>query len=210
MKYNIPKDKEESIYQAALTEFAKEGYKKASTNNIVKNCNVSKGSLFNYFNTKKDLYIYVVNKSLKAIEDEMTKYFINLSDDFFERIDQCQKIKMNAITKFYREGKIIVDAYELEDEDVANQINYAHKYYEKIGEELYLKDIDRSKFKDNIDINLVYKTMLYISYGFTDSLVRKYRDSAKLVENIKDLRQELFEIINMLKKSFYKGESNEY
>ena len=210
MKYNIPKEKEESIYRAALTEFAREGYKNASTNNIVKNCNVSKGSLFNYFNTKKDLYIYVVNKSLKTIEDEMTKYFINLSDDFFERIDQCQKIKMNAIIKFYREGKIIVDAYELEDEEVKNEINNAYKYYEKMGEDLYLKNIDRSKFKENIDVNLVYKTVLYLSYGFTDSLIRKCRDSAKLVENMKDLRQELFEIINMLKKSFYKGEKNEY
>lgn len=210
MKYNIPKEKEESIYRAALTEFAREGYKNASTNNIVKNCNVSKGSLFNYFNTKKDLYIYVVNKSLKTIEDEMTKYFINLSDDFFERIDQCQKIKMNVITKFYREGKIIVDAYELEDEEVKNEINNAYKYYEKMGEDLYLKNIDRSKFKENIDVNLVYKTVLYLSYGFTDSLIRKCRDSAKLVENMKDLRQELFEIINMLKKSFYKGEKNEY
>ena len=36
-------------------EFAQSGFEKASTNEIVKRSNISKGSLFNYFNSKKDL-----------------------------------------------------------------------------------------------------------------------------------------------------------
>ncbi|MDZ7542770.1 hypothetical protein GNF83_16590, partial [Clostridium perfringens] len=33
---NIPKDKEELIYEVSLKEFAEKGYELASTNNIVK------------------------------------------------------------------------------------------------------------------------------------------------------------------------------
>ncbi len=45
-------DKQERIINASLAEFARNGYERASTNEIVKEAGISKGSLFVYFNNK--------------------------------------------------------------------------------------------------------------------------------------------------------------
>ena len=43
---NLPEDKKKRIIEASIEEFAKKGYEKASTNNIVKTAGISKGILF--------------------------------------------------------------------------------------------------------------------------------------------------------------------
>lgn len=53
-------EKQARIINAAMKEFVKSGYDKASTNKIVKEANISKGSLFNYFHSKKELYLYLI------------------------------------------------------------------------------------------------------------------------------------------------------
>ena len=52
---SLETEKRERIINAALKEFAKNGYDKASTNDIVKEAEISKGSLFNYFNSKNEI-----------------------------------------------------------------------------------------------------------------------------------------------------------
>ena len=59
------------ILEAALVEFADKGYKKASTNTIVKEAKVSKGLLFHYFISKKELYIHIYNYALATITNEL-------------------------------------------------------------------------------------------------------------------------------------------
>ena len=61
------------ILEAALTEFANKGYKKASTNTIVREAKVSKGLLFHYFISKKDLYIYIFKFAKDTIQAELFK-----------------------------------------------------------------------------------------------------------------------------------------
>jgi AcrR family transcriptional regulator len=51
--------KQERILQAALLEFAQKEFANASTNNIVKSAQISKGLLFRYFGSKKELYLYL-------------------------------------------------------------------------------------------------------------------------------------------------------
>ncbi|MDD3656837.1 MAG: TetR/AcrR family transcriptional regulator, partial [Atribacterota bacterium] len=52
--HSLESEKQERIINAALKEFARNGYGKASTNEIIKQAGISKGSLFNYFNNKKE------------------------------------------------------------------------------------------------------------------------------------------------------------
>ena len=60
--YDIKSDKQERIINAAIKVFAENGYKKASTDVIVKEAEISKGLLFHYFTNKIGLYEYIVEK----------------------------------------------------------------------------------------------------------------------------------------------------
>ena len=50
---NLDENKSKKIIDAAMNEFIRSGYERASTNVIVKEAGISKGSLFNYFTNKK-------------------------------------------------------------------------------------------------------------------------------------------------------------
>lgn len=48
-----------------MSEFANQGYRRASTNNIVKDLGIPKGSIFYWFGNKDGLYVYLVDLSIK-------------------------------------------------------------------------------------------------------------------------------------------------
>lgn len=53
------------IISACVREFAHQGYSAASTNNIVKQLGIPKGSLFYWFGSKDGLYLYLVDMAMK-------------------------------------------------------------------------------------------------------------------------------------------------
>ena len=63
----LPKEKQDHIFQEALKEFSNKGYSMASTNSICKEAGISKGSMFQYFLTKEELFFFVIRRALAEI-----------------------------------------------------------------------------------------------------------------------------------------------
>lgn len=57
--FNLPAEKRERIVRAAVAEFAASGYTRASLNTIVRKAGISKGSLYQYFEDKEALFLYL-------------------------------------------------------------------------------------------------------------------------------------------------------
>lgn len=68
---NLPEEKRRIIVDAAIEEFAEYGLENASTNRIVANSGISKGSFYQYFEDKQDVFIYL----LSVLEQEKMEYF---------------------------------------------------------------------------------------------------------------------------------------
>ena len=74
------------ILEAALVEFAEKGYRKASTNTIVREAEVSKGLLFHYYISKKELYITIYQNIIDIFNRELFEG-VNFADrDVFNRL----------------------------------------------------------------------------------------------------------------------------
>lgn len=59
-------DEERSrIINACVTEFARRGYGQASTNSIIRQLGIPKGSLFYWFGSKDGLYLFLVDLAMK-------------------------------------------------------------------------------------------------------------------------------------------------
>lgn len=69
--HNLPEEKRNNIINAAIEEFAGYGLENASTNRIVANSGISKGSFYQYFEDKRDLFMHL----LRVIEQEKTEFF---------------------------------------------------------------------------------------------------------------------------------------
>jgi AcrR family transcriptional regulator len=67
--YKLPEKKRLFIINIALKEFADYGYDNASLTRIVEQAGIAKGSIYQYFQDKQDLYIYLLELSLQEKED---------------------------------------------------------------------------------------------------------------------------------------------
>src|SRR5262245_15507053 len=70
---NLPAEKRETIMNAAIEEFAEYGLENASTNRIVKNSGIAKGSFYQYFEDKQDVFMHM----LDVIEQKELEFFKN-------------------------------------------------------------------------------------------------------------------------------------
>ncbi len=70
---NLPEEKRETIINAAVDEFAQYGLENASTNRIVANSGIAKGSFYQYFEDKQDVFMYL----LSVIERKEIEFFKN-------------------------------------------------------------------------------------------------------------------------------------
>jgi len=69
---NMPKDlfftiserKRGKIFDSALEEFSKQLFFESSINQIIKNADISRGSFYQYFDDKEDLYFYIISDIL--------------------------------------------------------------------------------------------------------------------------------------------------
>ncbi|HET6596572.1 MAG TPA: TetR/AcrR family transcriptional regulator [Anaerolineales bacterium] len=69
--FNLPEEKRETIFNAAVEEFAQYGLENASTNRIVKTSGIAKGSFYQYFEDKQDVFMHM----LDVIEQKEKEFF---------------------------------------------------------------------------------------------------------------------------------------
>jgi len=65
---NLPELKKKLLLESAAEEFSQKGYEKASVHSIACRADIAKGSLYQYFESKKDLFLYVAEY---AVEKEL-------------------------------------------------------------------------------------------------------------------------------------------
>lgn len=62
---NLPAEKRASIENIAIKEFGDYGFDLASVNRIVSGAGIAKGSFYQYFEDKKDLFMYLLNQTME-------------------------------------------------------------------------------------------------------------------------------------------------
>lgn len=99
--YNLSDDKKQKIFDAAVNEFSTRRFSEASINQIVKNAGIPKGSFYQYFAGKEDIYLYMTEEISKDIH-EIIEVF-NPDASFFETIIQRAKdtLKVGQIRPEY-------------------------------------------------------------------------------------------------------------
>ena len=71
----IRKRSQENIQAAAFELFARRGYAQTSISQIAKAAGVSKGLLYNYFDSKEDLLLRIVEQAIEEGEEAMSVMF---------------------------------------------------------------------------------------------------------------------------------------
>lgn len=203
--YSLEPEKRERIINAAIKEFARIGYDRASTNEIIKEANIAKGSLFSYFNSKKDLYLFLLDYVVEVIDQIYNEIDWN-ERDFFERMRQFGLVKFKIYKKFPQAFNFLKAAAHEDAAEVKSEINKKiGKHLIASGLERGYQNIDWTKFREDIDrekmINIINWTILSFAEQQSDQ-VSSFEDIGMEVLN------EWEEYFDIMKRCFYKKEKS--
>lgn len=200
--YSLEPEKRERIINAALKEFARIGFEKASTNEIIRKAEISKGSLFNYFNSKKELYLFLFDYIQEIIDKIYTEVDWN-ETDLFERMRQIGLIKFKIMKQYPQAFDFLKNAFNETAPEVESEINAIGKKIIESGLGLGYKNIDLTKFRDDMDrikmMNIINWTIM--------SFAEHQRNKVDSFGDISiDVLSEWDEYFDILKRCFYKKE----
>lgn len=79
--FNLPVIKQKNIIECAKKEFSNVLFKDASINNIIKASKISRGSFYMYFESKEDLYFYILKEYQEKLKGIIENSLIETSGD---------------------------------------------------------------------------------------------------------------------------------
>lgn len=99
--YRLPEEKKQTIREAAIKEFARVPFEKASINQIIQNADISRGSFYTYFADKQDVVSFIFEDSKvqmnrlcsESLEESGGDYFKMLKDLFESFVEKLQETK---------------------------------------------------------------------------------------------------------------------
>ncbi len=96
--HNLPAAKQEAILRIVLEEFSANGYRKTSLNTIVARLGIAKGSIFQYFQDKEGLFLFILNRSLEKVKNYLRTVRDQTADqNFFSRIEHTLQAGVDFI-----------------------------------------------------------------------------------------------------------------
>ena len=202
---SLEESKRQRILNAALKEFAENGFEQASTNRIVKNAGIGKGMLFYYFNNKKELYQYLIDYSMDVTVNEFLNLIDTTESDFIDRMKQVSELKMNLISDNpdimnFMGTLILTQELEL-PEDLITRMGEL----KKLGNAKLYDNIDTSLFRDDVDVNKIYQLIKWSIEGYQNELTNRLKGQTMSSIDMGPLWDEYYEYLEIMKKSFYKS-----
>ncbi len=143
------RESREKLLDAAFMEVYKNGYHGASTASILKNAGVPKGSMYHFFNSKKDLVLTAVEERIFPKMDVFFDFTVNEDKNIFQTIE-CIFERMSEHPFLIKNGcplhRLIVEMAPL-DNDFEDKLNKKFNNFVQNLSNLFEIFIDKNELK---------------------------------------------------------------
>ncbi len=201
--FNLDSEKQQRITDAALNEFALRSYEEANISNIIKDAKIPRGSFYQYFENKLDLYKYVFDYIKEKKMNFLGNDLKNIDDlPFLEifRLLYHQGVKFSyTYPLFVQIGKHMFNLKkDMYDELVGNGLKLAKEYY--VG---YLEaDKLKGRIREDVDSSIFADIVIELTTNIAiEGISEDDIDLDKMVAKVDSL-------INIFKKGIEKGDLN--
>lgn len=195
--FDLKKEKQDRMINAALKIFALKGYEHASTDDIVREAGISKGLLFHYFISKIGLYAFVYDYSVKYMMLEYSTGISKEETDFFALISQMKNCELQVMRNY---PYMLQFLNESKKEDVKEALVATEEKAGVLPEHFHqiMQRTDLGKFRPEVDVEKLVKIIKLTSNGLmTEQLISESFQAELYVAEIE-------KYLTMLKKITYR------
>jgi AcrR family transcriptional regulator len=204
--FNLPENKREIIVKVAIEEFATKDYNSVSISRIAKESNIAKGSFYQYFQDKKDLYLYLLDLLGKTKLSFLQNNHPPKSKlDFYEYLSWLLEINMNFDLTYPTLSRLSYRAFYGVLPFQEPKIEAAKKAFSELISQMVIKGVADGDIDRDIDIELAVFVVDTLINAFSNYLPQKLgvsssklsREGASALddESVKNTFNELIQIL---------------
>ncbi|MDD2971291.1 MAG: TetR/AcrR family transcriptional regulator [Lachnospiraceae bacterium] len=194
--FDLKKEKQDKMINAALKVFSLCDYRRASTDDVVREAGISKGLIFHYFTNKAGLYEFLYAYSIKYLAIELYQIVSINEHDYFELIRQTQQAHLRVMRQYPYLIAFLSKAEEETDPEVVPLIQAKRterkKEYQKIFDRA-----DMDGWKPGVDTEVARNIIHFTVRGIEDA----YLKSGEFTPE--ELIERIDEYMNFLKPAMY-------
>lgn len=203
--FNLAAEKKQRIIAASMAEFAAHPYLKTSINRIIERADISKGSFYQYFNNKKDLYKYIIDQATDA---KMKFLGQKLQDyqklDFFELLREL----FIAGIEFKREYPLFSEIGDrllngsnesLKEEIYAESRPKSNEFFKQLLEE----GINKGQVDPEIDIKFTSFLLTDLSISIVNYFFENHNP-----DNLDEIMNYVDKMLYIMKNGIAEGDKN--
>ena len=194
--FNLPEEKKKRVINAAVDEFAQNGYTKSNITRMVNKAEIAKGSFYQYFEDKEDLYRHIlkkaVEKKFKYVQKELNDYE---GDDFFEYWRRLNIAGLKYAEDNIKLAEVASDIVKNKDQKFYRSIIDEYKNLgEGMFERLLKKAVEAGQVRKDINITytagLLYRASFFITdYFFEKKDIKQLDEFIPLIDNLIEIIQ---------------------
>lgn len=197
--FDLKKEKQDRMINAALKAFALQGYRHASTDDMVRDAGISKGLLFHYFESKLGVYTFVYDYSVRYMTLELGAVDSGQTD-LFEVMKQAEAARMRAMRGYPYMQQFLNRSMSEDVSEALLAVEEKRSALLNAYEELYGR-IDYSALPEAVDGEKLRKMLDFTIKGL---MTERFQDASFQPEM---LYAETCGYLDMMRKIVYRGES---
>jgi AcrR family transcriptional regulator len=209
--YTLGEEKQKRIINAALLEFAEKGFEQASTNVIVKQAQIGKGTLFYYFNSKQELYYFLIDYCLDFIMNQYLNQLNREIGDILELFKHISRQKLEFFNEFPEVSKFLTTLVLMDG--VPESLIQKYEQVVTIARTNWLNhsNVNPCLFRRDIDPKRASQLIMWMIKGYEVDSLEEFKGKKLSETDIEKLFDDFDEYLAILRTTFYKqdGESNE-
>lgn len=208
--FNLSEEKQENVMRAAINEFSKHGFEKGKIGDIAKSAGVAKGSMYQYFENKRELFLHSVRWSLELLMKKYQKYLV-VTDKETNVFDYLFETSKTIIIQMREERELVIFIQDVFLGKYENLMDESMEYMMKASEEYTLQLISQGKengyIRKDIDDKLLCLFITGASYKFKEHMMNKARTLGKdiLDEPFEAYESEVKALIELIKNGMMGG-----
>ncbi|WP_312649382.1 TetR/AcrR family transcriptional regulator [Proteiniclasticum sp.] len=193
--FNLPQEKRTKIIEEAVNEFRDNNYDAASINKIVERSGISKGSFYQYFNDKEDVYLYIMSLIAEKKIEYLTPSMMNFSQlGFYEALREMYR----SAIQFALANPDYLEIGNRMMRDNSGMIQKLRSVFGSKGDDMFVtllrKGQESGEIRQDLDLQMAAKMLISMQMSIVEYYFEKHRDKGYSMEIINEL-EKFFDVL---------------
>ncbi|PFR36572.1 TetR/AcrR family transcriptional regulator [Bacillus cereus] len=198
--FNLASEKKEALIQAAMKEFSRVPLFEASISNIIKDAGIPRGSFYQYFEGKEDVFFFLLDEYSKRDNEKFISILKEKDGDLFDAYIELYQYMLTKFQNlenrnFFRNAFLNMN-YKVEN-TLTRNVN-EENYKSRLSEIMGLINTEKLNIIEEGEIFHIMKIIMMVTF---QNLIQSFAKEIPFDESVKNYALEL----SLLKKGFYKG-----